>query len=272
MENSKKNRKPFKNFDQKLTDLWASNNFSKEEAEKWIKCGLKINDYSFAKWLVEKKVTYSQFSENRRYWETKSKWIDEKLNGKLELKSTIRNRNSKIFSINPSSFSLLKLEEEKTRVELYKEMDKGKKLETKIIGIDSIGFNPLIFTISDSYREWCSDEMLDLFFTENSNPYKEWKIGDKIEIDIERLNGEKFSFEWIKSSELGIVKSLEEKEKIKKKIKEIEDENKKMREKIKELEEELGKDKNLQKRLISDYDNLSKLYEEEIRKNATNIR
>lgn len=272
MNNWYENKYPFQNFNEALTNLWILNNFSKVTTREWLEAGLQPNDYDLAKWLVEKKISPDNFLENCDYQETKEKHEREKRTATVTLK-TIEGPGFKMFD--SSSLPVLDLEREKKKIDLYKQLDKGKKLITKIEGIDQIYWGSLRFTIADSYRDWASNDQLINFFTEDVSPYKDWKVGDQIEIDLERLNGEKCSLDQLKEAEQTIIRVIgkgKEKE-VKESMGQPKSEKAKLRAKVRELnqkvadlEEKLANEKRLRAELLEAHNSLNKFYGEEIEK------
>jgi len=107
------------------------------------------------------------------------------------------------------------------------------------------------------------------FFANDISPYNTWEVGDLIEIDLERLNREKYTCEPLKEKDEGIVELIE------KKKKENQTENKKLskqaklklkikeqEERIKQLEEELAKEKESKRELVKVHKELEKKYGE----------
>lgn len=261
MTNWQEKNYPFKDFNEAKTELWKINGFDKGQTKNWLEAGLKSEDFDFAKWLVEKKmISPDTFLDNYDYEEIRNDWIDSNTIGKGETvtiqKAIIEKDGKKIEIWDTNNLPKFDREKEKRKLDLLTELDKGKKMITTIAEIDEMYWGDLRFIIDKDgrFRTWDGHENNITFFANNVEPYNTWKVGDTIEIDIERLNKEKFTLDPLKSQDIGIIKLIKKSEdnkeerisrskkanqnaKLKEKVKVLEKENEELKNQLRKKEE-----------------------------------
>lgn len=283
MTNWKENIYPFKDFNETTTELWKVNGFDKATVRKWLESGLQPLDYDFAEWLVKKKsITPQELLENHDYDVLREEWFGSIFNGeKTSINvATLENEGKRVEFWDTSNLEknfVFDREKESRKIELLKQLDKGKKIRTTITEIDPMYWGDIRFTIDkeDRFRDWVGTEGCVTFFTKDIAPFNTWEVGDLIEIDVERLNSEKYTVEPLKSEDKDIVKLIEKKEKeVKVKDKKL-NKQAKLRLKIKEqgeeiekLKEELSKEREARKKLIEEFNVIQKKYSEYIESNT----
>ncbi|MDR1670201.1 MAG: hypothetical protein LBR43_00545 [Spiroplasmataceae bacterium] len=249
--NWKENIYLFKDFNHSLSKLWLLNGFDKLSTRKWLEVGLKTEDFDFAEWMKKKRISPDYFMENLDYSSERDKWIESQHSGETITMNipTIRTSEGKKIEIWDTSQLRSEsfedgLRKDQIRIELFKKLDKGKKIRTKITEIDEIPeINAIRLTIEGkhAYRSWTGDDSLVSVMVENTKPYNEFKKGDLIEIDIGRLNNEKTTFEVVKSNEKdsGIVKLIESYQPINEgsEIDKLKAENQRLQEELKKKDE-----------------------------------
>jgi len=264
-----------------ITELWKLNGFDKKTTREWLEVGLKPIDYDFAEWLVKKKgITPENFLENYDYDSLKEERFNNHEMVNINI-ATIENRGQR-FEIQDTSnlekeFTFDR-EKESKKIELLKQLDKGKKIRTTIAEIDPMYWGDIRFTIDkeNRFRTWDGTEGCINFFANDINPYNTWEVGDLIEINLERLNSEKYTIEALKEKDEGIVKLIEKKKKdgqiVNKKLNKqakLKLKIKEQAEEIEKLKEELTKEKQSKKQLAEEFNQLEKKYCEYVEHNTT---
>jgi hypothetical protein len=275
--NWKENIYPFKGFNHPLSKLWFLNGFDKSSTHGWLEVGLKPEDFDFAEWMKKKGISPDYFMENLDYDSERDKWIESQHGGeKMEMSiPVIRTQGGK--KIEVWDTSQLRgddfekgLRKDQIRIELFKKLDKGKKIRTKIVKVDEIPeLNAVKFIIEGkcTFRSWTGDESIVSLLVENNPPYNQFKVGDLIEIDLGRLNSEKYTFEVIKSNDLEIIKLIESRQQIDEgnEINKLEAENQRLTEELKKKNEIIERITKENKELWSEnsaniLDNTSRLF------------
>ncbi|KLL05017.1 MAG: hypothetical protein MRERV_7c061 [Mycoplasmataceae bacterium RV_VA103A] len=284
MTNWQENKYPFKDFNEELTELWKLNNFDKRATREWLESGLKPSDYDFAEWLNKKRITPENFLENYDYDTLKDNWFTSAFDEKVSINVTkIEDKGKKVEIWDTSNLKTAELEnslkKDQIKVELLKKLDKGKKIRTRIKEIDPMYWGDIRLTLEEGFRDWMGTEGLCTIMCKNVEPFNSLEVGDLVEIDVEKLNGNKLaSYTPLKKEDSGVVNLIE------KRKKDNQTENKKMskqaklrfkireqEERIKQLEEELTKEKESKKQLAAEFKNLEKRYCEYVEQNTIRI-